>query len=94
MKEIIIDVNIPVEDIIDGIMSFDHEEPLRQEVQKMRVDRLKAESFKTYRVNYMIGESYHYSTIKTDRYEDVTAMINRCFTGMSDCKVLGIEEVK
>ena len=73
----------------DALETFDMCAILEEEIQKK-----KQESSKTYRINYMIGESYHHSTIKTNNYENVTNMINRCFTGMSDCKVLGIEEIK
>ena len=99
MKDTVIDIKVPVEDALEGMMSFDHKASLKDEIRKLRskkesIDCEENNKMKKYRVNYMLNESFHYSLVEAEN-EDAADEIVFEYLGEPDkYKLLGVEEDK
>ena len=99
MKDTVIDIKVPVEDALEGMMSFDHKASLEDEIKKLRSKKESTvgegnNKMKKYRVNYLLNESFHYSLVEAEN-EDAADEIVFDYLGEPDkYKLLGVEEDK
>lgn len=99
MKDTVIDIKVPIEDALEGMMSFDHKASLRDEIRKLRSKKESTvcegnNKMNKYRVNYLLNESFHYSLVEAEN-EDAADEIVFDYLGEPDkYKLLGVEEDK
>ena len=100
MKDTVIDIKVPVEDALEGMMSFDHKASLKDEIKKLRskkesIDCEENNKMKKYRVNYMLNESFHYSLVEaTDAEQAEEIVFNYLGKPEDEYTSLGVEEDK
>ena len=100
MQDTIIDIKIPVEDALNGMMSFDHNASLREEIEQMRSKKRESFSVKQkknpnkYRVNYLLDESFHYSLVEADNKDTADEIVFKYLGEPDEYKLLGVEEDK
>lgn len=99
-----IEIDVPVDDVVNGIMSFDHFESLRNEIQKLK--KLNQESISNtnnkgrhvsmnkYRVNYLLNESFHYSLVEAENEYAANEIVFDYLGEPDKYKLLGVEEDK
>lgn len=99
-----IEIDVPVGDVVNGIMSFDHSESLRNEIQKLKKlnqesisntnNKERRVSMNKYRVNYLLNESFHYSLVEAESTDAADELVYNALGEPNDYKLLGVEEDK
>ena len=99
MKDTVIDIKVPVEDALEGMMSFDHKASLKDEIRKLRSKKESTDcegknKMNKYRVNYLLDESFHYSLVEAENKDAADEIVFDYLGEPDNYKLLGVEQDK
>lgn len=77
----------------DALDNYDHVAAMDEEIKKLKAAKSRQESYKNYRINYLVDGKYHCSHVLVESYEEAKRLAYNAVDSDEHCVILGVEEI-